>query len=162
MELLTIVRSKYPKTHPSYARGWLPGQIIEIRDDGFYDNVTSARRIFCVVSVKGDFWVERGSTDWKTTNPKVYELKKLESSSDSNGKYRWETGFLKNEDETRMRDFFIDYKDLMDTGKINKATFDSIYDKDRNHLPIILSTLTVDDIKKDEKKDTRKISTFNS
>lgn len=160
MELLVKVGNKYPKLHPNHAKGWRDGQIIEIREDGFF-KAKSARKSQCVITVKGDFWVERGSMDWKTTNPKVFELKKLMSSSDSNGKYEWETGFLENEGESRKRDFFIDFKDLLDIGKINLATFNSIYDDTLNHLDINLSTDTVTSLKKDERVDTRKPSVFN-
>jgi hypothetical protein len=161
MHLLLKVGDKYPKGHPNHELGWRDGQIIEIREEGAFDSAKSSRRSFCVINVKGDFWIERGSTDWKTTNPKAMEMKKLMSSSDSNGKYRWEAGYLEDEDDLRKRDFFIDYKDLLDTGKISENAFNSIYDSSKNHDEIDLSLDKIDDLKKDEKVDTRKKSTFN-
>ncbi len=67
---------------------------------------------------------------------KIADLKKFTSSVDRANKYVWESGNLKDEDRIRPRDWFIDYKDLLDKSLLTQKTFDDLYNKAKSLSPI--------------------------
>ncbi len=161
MQLLVKVRNKYPIGHPSYLKGWKDGQVIDIRPSGFYKKTGLVYKTHCVIETHHDYWTLRGDTDWKSTKASVYDLKKYLSPVDSQGKLKWESFYLKSEERIRCRDWFIDFKYLLDTSLINNATFDTIYDPSKNHSDIYIdrdltSYLVHEDI------ETRIISPYSS
>lgn len=141
MERLFKVRNQYPLNHPNYLLGHKDGQQIDMRPDGFFQLTEKSleRKSHCVIQTLEDYWTVRGSTDWKSTIDTVLEMKKLIGVADSNGKNAWEAGFLESEKQPRKRDWFIDFKLLLDMGWINQAQFDSIYNPAINHIPISLN-----------------------
>ncbi len=127
MQLVFKVGTKYPE-QPH--RGWRDGQLVEIFPDG-HRLGDRARKGFCVVQTQHDYWGLRGSTDRKSKIAKAVEFRKWTHVPDANGKYSWEDEYIYG--KYRTRDWFLDYKKLLDLGWINKADFDSIYDKSRDH-----------------------------
>ena len=127
MELLVKVGDKRYPTNSNYLQGWRDGQIIDVRPDGFHKNPAMLKRM-CLIRVPGDYWALRGTTEWKSDKQSVMDFKKFLVPTDSNGKYPWEFGYLKDEKRIRCRDWFIDYQDLLDKGHITKANYDSLYD----------------------------------
>jgi len=113
-------------------RYWRDGQIIDIRPDGFH-NGGITRKHHCVLTLPGDYWQLRGSTNWKWPGQKVYDnIKKYLVAVDSQGKYPWERTARLDEKRLRRRDWFIDYKLLLDLGLITKSQFDAIYNKEKD------------------------------
>lgn len=156
LELLVKVGSKYPsQLSANHGKGWRDGEIIDIRESGFYTG-QMIRKHHCVIDFPNiDYWTLRGSTDWKSTKASVMNLKKFLCKADSTSKYRWETGFSKISVLESRRDFFIDFQDLKDKGLITKAQYDSIYDKTKDHLPITFTDLSFSGKLKNGKTDTR-------
>lgn len=141
MERLFKVRNQYPLNHPNYLLGHKDGQQIDMRPDGFFlpSEQSNHRKSQCVITTPEDYWTVRGSTDWKSTIGTVLEMKKLIGVADSNGKNAWEAGYLESEKQPRKRDWFTDFKFLLDMGWITQAQFDSIYNPAINHIPISLN-----------------------
>ena len=131
MELLVKVGDKRHQADANYAQGWRDGQVIDIRPDGFHKNPNMLKRM-CLIQVPGDYWNLRGSADWKSSKQSVMDFKKFLVPTDSNGKYPWEFGYLKDEKRARCRDWFIDYQALLDGKLITKSDYDSFYDFNRN------------------------------
>ncbi|MCP3680264.1 MAG: hypothetical protein GY782_08465 [Gammaproteobacteria bacterium] len=154
MEILVKVGDKWPEGHPNHEKGWRDGQIIDIRPDGYYQGKVE-RRSHTVISIPGDYWELRGSTDWKSTLPSVYELKKKLSVADASGKYRWEKDFNELTVPERKRDRFIDFKALQDKGKLTQAQYNDIYDKGKEIPPTTVNE-TLDSVLKNEDTDIRK------
>ena len=141
MELLIKVRNKYPKDHPNYLSGWRDCQVIDRRPNGYYKNTAQSltRKTHCVIRTHHDYWAMRGSIDWKSDQDKIMDFKKFLVPVDRSGKYPWEFGYLEDEERIRCRDWFIDFKALLDAGTISIDTFASIYDPSRNHNDIYIS-----------------------
>lgn len=157
MELLVKVGDKYPVGHPNHESGWRDGHIIDIRENGFHTGKMTLNH-HCVIQVQGNFWAIRGTTssreDWKSTKPSVMALKKF-LSVQHNGKYRWENGYNKpNELHKRKRDYFVDYKDLLDNSMITQQQYDAIYNKEISQ--IIVLNVNMNAILKHEDVDIRK------
>jgi len=74
--------------------------------------------------------------DWHNPTSQYLSLKEFFAPVDSTGKYSWETFYNEEEERIRPRDHFVDFKQLLDWGWINKTTFDLIYSKEQDH-PII-------------------------
>ncbi|MBU0964724.1 hypothetical protein KKC06_06820 [Patescibacteria group bacterium] len=127
MELLLKVGGSQDPRH------WRDGQIIDIRPDGFHKEGTLQRKHHCVLTLPGDYWQLRGSTNWKWSGQKVYDnIKKYLVAVDSQGKYPWEQTMLLDEKRLRRRDWFFDFKLLLDLGLITPSQFDAIYDKKKD------------------------------
>lgn len=154
MQILVKVGSKYPDPrHPSHLKGWLDGQVIDIRPDGYYTSRMD-RQHHCVVDVPTlDYWSLRGSTDWKSISAKALDFKKLLSVADEQGRYVWENGFT--ESKSRKRDYFVDFKGLLDNRHITESQYDSIYAKDRQHARIELNFHDLMALLKHEDVETR-------
>lgn len=147
LEIACRIGDKYPEGGPNHESGWKDGQIVEIREDGFSWGEQSYKD-FVIIRVSGDFWKIRGSRDWKSTNPSVLNLKKYLSVKDKSGKYDWEEGSLaskgKKEAASRKRDYFVDYRRLLNEGLITQVQYDNIYDKTIANYLIILPAKTLD------------------
>jgi len=137
MEILCKVGHQFPVDDPNHLRGWLDGQIVDIRPNGFYTN-KFARQHFCLIETPHDYWALRGTTDWKSTAPSVYELKKFLVPLGSDGKYEWERTKKIIDTPPRMKDWFVDFKFLQEQKIINKQDYDSIYNPDKDHNKIYI------------------------
>jgi len=126
MKLIVKVGTKWPDDP---YRGWRDGQLIDIRPDEYQEGLME-RKHFAIIQTPHDYWELRGSRDWKSTAGKVFDLKKFLVSADSKGRYPWEAGYI--EERGKLRDWFIDYKKLLDDKWIEKTDFESIYAKDQN------------------------------
>ena len=138
MELIFKVRNKRLANDPNFLKGWRDGQLIDIREDGVHDHSNFDKVNHCVIKTQHDFWKLRGSTDWKSTAAKVYELKKFLCAVDSGGKYAWELGAKEDEKRIRPRDWFVDFKMLLNLGWITQSDFETIYDVTKKHNPIYI------------------------
>lgn len=161
MEYLIKVGDKVPRDHPKYRLKWLSGMIIDKRPDGYYEgglgngNWGVHRTFHCVIRDNENYWTARGSTDWKSTLPAVMEFKKLMVTAHQQGgtgfggafssgfkkrphRYPWDGDYIVPTEgiKIRKRDWFIDFKELLDKGHINQTTFDAIFDPDVEH-PLI-------------------------
>jgi len=126
MELLLKVGGSQESRH------WRDGQIADIRPDGFHKGDLT-RKHHCILTLPGDYWQLRGSTDWKWPGQKFYDnIKKYLVALDSHGKYPWETTTTLDEKRLKRRDWFIDYKLLLDLGLITNNQFDAIYNKEKD------------------------------
>ncbi len=139
MELNVKVGNRFYKSQDRFIRNWRDGQIIDVRPDGYYDGCAPSREMNCIIRLPMDFWTLRGDTKWVTEKRSFYDLKKFLAPADSNGKYPWETFYLKNEKQIRERDWFIDFKRLLDDKLIDQATYDSIYAHGVRHKDIVLT-----------------------
>lgn len=138
MQLVFKVGNKKPALDlAERAKYWRDGQLVDIYPDG-HPLGKMVPKHFCVIQTPHDYWALRGTTDWKSTIAKVYELKKFLSPVDSNGKYCWEAGYLEAEKRIRLRDWFVDYKWMLDQGWISKADFESIYNQDKEHNKVFI------------------------
>jgi len=126
MELLLKVGGSQDPRH------WRDGQIIDIRPDGFHTGRLT-RRHHCVLTLPGDFWQLRGTTNWKWCGQKVFDnIQKYLVALDSQGKLPWEHTAVLEETRVRRRDWFFDFKLLLDLGLITETQFDAIYDKGKD------------------------------
>ena len=137
LELLLKVGSQHASNlDPEHGKGWRDGAIIDIRPSGFHTGIM-IRKHHCIIDLPGiDYWTLRGSTDWKSAKKSVMDMKKFMSKASGNGKYKWENGHNKSDVLGSRRDFFVDFQRLLNLGFITQAQYDSIYDKDNDHLPI--------------------------
>ena len=126
MLLICKVGTKWPSDP---YRGWRDGHIVDIRGDEYVPGKVEKKH-FAFIRVPVDFWTLRKTTDWKAWNPEIEALKKYLCPVDSFGKYPWEFGVLKDESRLRCRDWFIDYKSLLDQKFIKQQDFQNIYNKD--------------------------------
>ena len=136
---------RYPED-PDYFRQWRSGQIIDIRPIGYYDQCVSSRMFNCIIDCPNiDFDELRGVESiqgerekWKSSKQSVFDnWKKYLYVADSNGKYRWDFGYLEGEEKARERDWFIDFAQLRDLGFITQSTYEAILDYERVHPPIV-------------------------
>ena len=142
MEILCKVGDKVYPDHSNYNTHWRDGQIVDMRHYGFHDLAMETKKVACVISTPDDFWSLRGSTNWKSTIQKVYDLKKYISAVNGQGKYKWSTGYIEEDQSLRRnyrrRDYFVDFKYLLDQGWITQSDYNSIYNKEKVHNPIYL------------------------
>lgn len=124
--------------HPNYFNSLLDGQIVDIRPIGYYDKCLSSGKYNAIIDVPTiDFDELRGTVDWKSEKNTVYDnWKKYLAPTDSQGKYPWDFGYIRDEVK-RYRDWFIDFKELQNLGIITKDTYGQIYNYDIKHKPII-------------------------
>ena len=128
------IGTKYP-LDPN--RGWRDGQLVDIRPTGYSIGKTERKHFFFIEDGQ-DYWQVRGDINWKSTRKKWLDFKKQFLVPDSNGKYPWEFGYLKDEETPRKRDWFADPKDLLDTSLITQSQFERIYNKDQDSEIIYL------------------------
>jgi hypothetical protein len=114
---------------------WSDCQLVDIRPTGFYP--AKAGKHFCIIEDGLDYWKVRGDTNWKSTKTSVLELKKFLTVSDINGKYPWDDGYNEELLPSRKRDWFLDYKSLLDSKLIVADQFDQIYDKTREGIILL-------------------------
>ena len=119
---------------------WSDCQLVDIRPSGFYP--AKSGKYFCIIEDGKDYWKVRGTTDWKSTQKSVYDLKKYLYVADANGRYPWDSGYNENIVPARKRDFFLDYKSLLDSKIINASQFDQIYDKSREGIIVLERDIT--------------------
>lgn len=130
------------------------------------------RKTLCVIRDPEDFWTSWGnpSGQYFPTTPQVREHEKHLrvqhyqgggqgfSKAFSNGfkrsarRYKYEDDYVETDhvkgitgkQKHRKREWFVDFKELLDDGHITQAQYDSIYDKENDHLfielPFNLST----------------------
>jgi len=90
-----------------------------------------------VLTLPGDYWQLRGTTNWKWPGQNVYEnIKKYLVPVDSQEKYPWERTAELDETYIRRRDWFFDFKLLLDLGLITESQFDAIYNKEKDPGPL--------------------------
>ena len=173
IEIICKVGDKVAKTDPTYEQQFKDGQVINIRPDNFYiykDGKINGERTckhFCVIQIPAiNFWQINGmGKDTGTyielkqkikesnfTKIEHLDVKKFTAST-SNGKYRWDNGYEEAATE-RKRDWYVDFKWLEQQGYITKEQYESIYDKEKNHLPIVLD-LPLTTLFKNENINTR-------
>jgi hypothetical protein len=118
-ELQIKVGNKFLSGDPQHESGWRDGQIIQIRPDGF---LWGQRDIAHHAIVRLPFDIE-------AIDP--LELKQWISKADINGKQRWENGFIPFDmkDRRGIRDWFIDFKDLLNNGDLTQEQYNKIYAK---------------------------------
>jgi len=107
---------------------WIDCQLIDIRPSGFYP----AHKNFCIIEDGMDYWGVRGDRNWKSTKPSVLEMKKYLMVADGKGRYPWDIGYDEETKPQRVRDYFLDYKALLDSGLIKLTDFEGIYDKSKS------------------------------
>ncbi len=149
---IKIADARYPND-PAYEKCWLDGQPIEARWDGFKWGKKD-REDYLILRTPDDFWTIRGGKDWKVWNKQAEEFKKLFSAVDSQGKQRWEFGFLEEEKRLRMRDKFIDIGGLLNDKKITRTIYDNLYAHGQE-TGIANIDLSIFDILKQEDRDKR-------
>lgn len=154
LEIICKVGTKYPDLQDSnHAKGWRDGQIVDVRPLGFHTG-NMARKHFCVIEFPNiDYWTLRGDTTWKSTRQSALNLKKFLCVKDASNKYEWEAGF--SEKKERIRDYFVDYKRLLDIGLITQKQYDGIYNKEIDHPKIELTLDDCEVILKNEDVHTR-------
>jgi len=114
---------------------WSDYQLVDIRPSETYP--AKMGKHFCIIEDGKDYWKVRGTTDWKSTKKSVYDLKKYLYVADANGRYPWDAGYNENTVPARKRDWFLDYKSLLDSKLIFPDQFDQIYDKSREGIIVL-------------------------
>lgn len=132
MQLIFKVGTKYPDDP---YRGWRDGQLIEYRKSGAPVGKME-RKHLCVIETPHDLTEILGTDNIKLANTLQLEFNKFLRAADSNGKYPWEFGYL--DDANRKRDWFVDFKKLLDLKWIDQTAFESIYNQDVDHKPIYI------------------------
>ncbi len=145
--------------NPVYEKNWFDGQPIEARWDGFPWQ-RKDRSSFLIIRTIDDFWQVRGGTDWKVWNHQAEEFKRLFSAKDSQGKFRWEFGYLFEEKRIRMRDRFLDITALLKDETIARNYYDNLYNHDVE-AGILNLNLSLFDILKYEGIDQREVMIKN-
>lgn len=163
MELIFKVGNQRKPDDPLFRYALRGGQLINMRPSGFYQKPDGTPKAdmtgksFCVIEVDGDFYDLCGVADHdglKAAPAKYLELKKYTSAA-CLGKQRWEAGYVEPIDAlVRQRDYFIDYDLLKQDSLITPSQYDSIFNKDQNHMQITLDK-SITDILKHEDIDTR-------
>jgi len=152
-EYLIKVGSKYPDLKdPRHFSQWRDGQVIDVREMGFHRDKKS-RTNHCIIQFPdADYWAIRGTADWKSNNSSVLELKKIVSTPEKSGKFLWElpTNYERVEEPEFKRPYFVDFLWLLENGHIDLSQYESVYDKYREHKPIILHGVGLYDILRTE------------
>ena len=135
MEVVARVGDKFEGENKE--KGWMDGQIVDIRPLGFYTG-RFARQHFAVIELPNiNYWDLRNSKDWKSTATSTKELKKYLES------------------ENRKRDYFIDFRWLLDKGYITKDQYFDIYDRNKTHDQISLDFTNIEQLFSHEDKKER-------
>lgn len=153
--LIKIADIRHPND-PNYLKCALDGQPIEARWDGFQWGVME-RKNFLILRTNDDFWEIRGGNDWKVWNAKAESFKELFSNTDSNGKQRWEFGYLEDEKQLRFRDRFIDIAGLLALSKMTSGMYDNLY-KHGEEAGILVVNESLFDLLKYELSNTRTVA----
>jgi len=155
MQLVCKVGTRYPDPkNPGHHTSWRDGQIIEHTYNNHIALGSLQSMHHCVINIpNADYWKLRGSTDWKSTKSAVMNLKKYLCSTDLSGKYCWELTDSGLHIPKRKRDFFVDYKWLLQEGYITQSQYEDIYNQDKV-ADIQLSILDWTEILKHEDYDT--------
>ncbi|MBE9547667.1 MAG: hypothetical protein IMF10_09290 [Proteobacteria bacterium] len=135
---------------------WTDCQLVDIRPSGFYP----PHKNFCIIEDDKNYWDIRGSTDWKSTKPSVLELKKYLIVADGKGHYPWDAGYNEDAKPQRVRDYFLDYKSLLDSALIKQSDFEGIYDKSKSI--IIPLDRDIAQLLGHENKDVRLVSDYSN
>jgi hypothetical protein len=120
-------------------KSWMDGQIIDIRPAGYYKSKYS-RQHHAVIELP----------NVRLDN---FEIKKKLSVKDDNGKYKWEDGFTQSKE--LKREWFIDFKSLLDRGLITQDIFKQIYDRKLEHERIVLNNTDLSSLLKNEETNER-------
>lgn len=138
MEILIKVGDKRHQSDPAFAYDFRDGQIINIRPNGYYTGLRTKKH-HCVITTQHDYWQLMGTTDLKNPTSQTYAMKKYINGMHQ-GKKKWEFGYVKPNKfiDYRNRDYFIDFKWMLQQGWITKLQYDSIYDKSKNHNHIYI------------------------
>jgi len=139
MEILVKVGDKREVGDFMRSYDWLDGQIISIRPDGYYKG-TRTRKSHCVVSTQHDYKILIGYDTAKEAGTicgaKWLDLKKYISPY-YNDKNKWDAGYTEPRSfasgDARKRDWFIDFKWMLQQGWITQKQYDSIYNKKEDH-----------------------------
>jgi len=155
MQLICKVGTRYPDPNdPRHFTSWRDGQIIAHTYNGHVALGTLQSKHHCIIQIpNADYWKLRGSTDWKSTKPAVMNFKKYICGANLSGKYNWELTDSGLHTPKRERDFFVDYKWLVQEGYITQAQYEDIYNQDKV-ADIQLPILDWTDILKHEDIDT--------
>jgi len=114
--------------------GWRDGQLVDFRADKKYTELESKH--FLILQTSLSLEDVLGSTNLKLAATKQLDFLKYFNRADSSGKYPWDTFY--KADSIRPRDWFLDYKRLLDAGIIDKTTFENIYNHDKIVTPIYI------------------------
>lgn len=153
--LIKIADIRHPND-PNYLKCALDGQPIEARWDGFQWGAME-RKNFLILRTNDDFWEIRGGNDWKVWNAKAESFKELFSSTDSNGKQRWEFGYLEDEKQLRFRDRFIDIARLLALSKMTSGMYDNLY-KHGEEAGVLVVNESLFDLLRYELSNTRTVA----
>ena len=139
MYLIFKVGNKYPIGHKLHYSSWRDGQLVEILPDTAKIGPWE-RKHFAVIQVPGDMDELRGTSDIKSTNDKALEFNSILRVKDSFGRLPWDAFYNGKEGKARKRDYFVDYKTLLNTKLVSVSTFDSLYDKTVAHETISIES----------------------
>lgn len=146
LEIVCKIGDKYPPAHPTYLKGWRDGQIVELFPDG--QLVPGGQMFMSFVVIRVNDTYVKGDLN----------LKKYMSAKDTAGKYDWELGSVERqkiyEPKPRKRDYFVDYKKLLNDGHITQSIYDDIYDKSKAN-PLVIINTTLNSLLLDENMDMR-------
>jgi hypothetical protein len=154
MQLICKVGTKRKPDDPAHDYDWQDGHIINIRPDGFYreaNGVPKADMVckhFCVMTINGDFWDIVGASSYaelKKQPTKAFLDLKEYTSVPHLSKYPWEDGYLLPDKLVKTREWFFDFDNAKTIGLITPSEFDSIMNKDTDHIPIVLD-VSIDQI----------------
>ena len=127
-------------TNPNYEYTLRDGHIIQMRWDETPGKAVGYSLI--PIRVPVDFWDMRGTRDWKSTNAKVYDLKKYYHRGAYLEKYPWDDGYIDpssvstqfNKTRVRHCDWFIDFSDAAKWPDVIECAdvFSAAHDRDRD------------------------------
>ena len=113
---------------PGDPRYWLDGQLVNVKPSGSPIGKIE-RKCFFIIEDGRDYWKLRGDTDWKSTKPSVLEFKKMLYVPDYLGRYPWDAHYIEEEGK-RKRDYFCDFKHLLNEKIITQSIYENIYGHD--------------------------------
>jgi len=111
---------------------WADCQLVDIRPTGTYHENISKH--FVLIEDGKDYWKLRGTKEHGSSIASVLELKKWLYVVDGKGRYPWDIGYDETTKQQRVRDWYLDYKYLLDQNIITKSVFDDIYDKTKTRI----------------------------
>ncbi len=133
------IGDKRTPDHYTYLQSWRSGQIIDIRPMGYYDKCSSSRVFNVIIDVPNiNFEDLTGGKDLKYDDSLLErDWKKYLTPMDANEKYPWELGYDKEAKLVRKRDWYVDFKELLDLKIYDQSTYDAIIDLHRRHPNIV-------------------------
>ena len=141
IDVVCRIGHKYPTAHPNHEKGWRDGQIVRMAPNG---TITGSRMLV-------DFVIIRLNDDYDILRENMQEFRKWTLSKDLMGRFKWEVGFTESE---RKRDWFVDFKKLLNDGYITQSYYDNVYDG-RVENKIVIIDKTIEELFSDETKDNR-------